>query len=90
MSHLVHFQMLPGDVTNDTLIRQIIREKLQLNHTDFKFVWRKRSIDARNKQIKINCQFDVYLLNEKPETIVGFSPQPVHDKKTVVIIGQIK
>jgi uncharacterized FAD-dependent dehydrogenase len=87
MSHLVHFQMLPGDVTNDTLIRQIIREKLQLNHTDFKFVWRKRSIDARNKQIKINCQFDVYLLNEKPETIVGFSPQPVHDKKTVVIIG---
>ncbi len=87
MSQLVQLQIQPEDASNTALLHTLIQKKLKLKTTDFKFIWKKRSIDARNKVIKINCLFEVFDLNEKQFKPVVFQPKDVRKCKTVAIIG---
>lgn len=48
---------------------------------------RKRSIDARNRRIKINLQIELWLFEELREQIPPYIPQKVHNAKKVAIIG---
>lgn len=87
MSRSVQFQVLPEEATDEHVLRDRIRRELGIKANDFSFVWRKRSIDARKKQIKINCTFEVF---EKGEVITepqAFVPMKVSEDRTVVIIG---
>ena len=61
MSQTVQFQILPEQVQDLVFLKHKIKEELGLNSDDFQFVWKKRSIDARKRIIKINCSFEVYL-----------------------------
>jgi uncharacterized FAD-dependent dehydrogenase len=87
MAQVVQFQLLPEQVEDLSLIHFKIKEELDLKHDDFSFEWRKRSIDARKRIIKLNCSFNVYLNNEKSDVTTFFSPQNVSDKKRIAIIG---
>ena len=61
MSLNVQFQILPEQAEDQSFIKTRIQQELGLKSTKFTFEWKKRSIDARKRQIKLNCSFDVYL-----------------------------
>jgi uncharacterized FAD-dependent dehydrogenase len=87
MAEVVQFQILPEQVDDFALIHAKIKSELALTHDDFTFEWRKRSIDARKKIIKLNCSFTVYIKNESSVFTPFFTPQNVADKKRIAIIG---
>ena len=87
MAQVVQFQLLPEQVEDLSLIHFKIKEELDIKHDDFSFEWRKRSIDARKRIIKLNCSFNVYLNDEKSDVTTFFLPQNVSDKKRIAIIG---
>lgn len=87
MSKIVQFQILPEEVQNDSMLRKKIKQELNLSDDDFSYVWKKRSIDARKRLIKLNCSFEVY---EKGEQIVQeniFEPLDVHNAPKIAIVG---
>ena len=60
MSEVVNLVCSPEEAQNEAFLREQIRTQLGLSkQIHFEFRWRKRSIDARQKQIKINASFDV-------------------------------
>jgi hypothetical protein len=87
MSKSVQFQILPEEVQNTSFLRFKIQQELNLIDDDFKFVWKKRSVDARKRVIKINCSFDVYNKDEEIIKKELFHPKDVHSAKGVAIIG---
>lgn len=87
MSTTVQFQILPEEVNDERFLRERIRRELGLGSEDFQFAWKKRSIDARKKQIKINCTIEVYKSGEKPVDTAAFIPQKIKSGNTVHIIG---
>ena len=87
MSLSVQFQILPEQVDDLNLIKSRIQQELGLKNADFTFEWKKRSIDARKRQIKLNCSFDVYLNDEAPINEAVFNPSDCSTKKPIAIIG---
>ena len=87
MSLNVQFQILPEQVEDLSLIKARIQQELGLKNGDFTFEWKKRSIDARKRQIKLNCSFDVYLNDETPIKEIVFNPTDCANKKAIAIIG---
>jgi uncharacterized FAD-dependent dehydrogenase len=60
MTHLINFTCSPEEAQNPNFLEQRIRQELDVKASQqFVFRWRKRSIDARQKQIKINASFEV-------------------------------
>ncbi len=87
MSVIVQFQIPLEDAKDDLFLQEKIAQELNLNATDFTFKWRKRSIDARKRQIKINASFEVFLNGEVETKRNYFEPQKVNSKNAVAIIG---
>ncbi|MDG1659161.1 MAG: FAD-dependent oxidoreductase, partial [Crocinitomicaceae bacterium] len=87
MSQRVQFQVSPEEAKNQKFLKRRIRTELQLSDIDFTFVWARRSIDARKRQIRINASFDVFLNEEQPKPLGDFHPKDVHDAPEVAIIG---
>jgi uncharacterized FAD-dependent dehydrogenase len=87
MSSTVQFQLTPEKVHDNEFLRQRIRQELELNNDDFTFKWKRRSIDARKRQILYNATFEVYLDGESPINEIAFIEKDVHHAKEVVIIG---
>ncbi len=60
MSTVVNFVCSPEEAKDSNYLEQRIRKELTLDaQTQLEFRWRKRSIDARQRQIKVNASFDV-------------------------------
>ena len=87
MSQRVQFQVSPEEAKNQKFLKRRIRTELQLSDIDFTFVWARRSIDARKRQIRINASFDVFLNEEQPKPLGDFHPKDVYDAPEVAIIG---
>lgn len=87
MSRTIQFQVSPEQAKNDLFLKNKIKSELLLSNDDFTFIWRKRSIDARKSNIKINCSFEVYIGNEKVPEEVYFLPKNVSNSKEIAIIG---
>ena len=87
MSVIVQFQIPLEDAKDDLFLREKIAQELNLNASDFTFKWRKRSIDARKRQIKINASFEIFLNGEVETARNYFEPQKVNEKNSVAIIG---
>ena len=58
MSEIIQFQVSPEQAKNSAFLKSRIQDILNLKTDDFQFVWRKRSIDARKSNVKINCSFE--------------------------------
>lgn len=86
MVHQVQFQISPEEAQNEQFLRTKIRTELNLEADDFQYKWRKRSIDARKRIIKVNASFDVFIDEEIPIPKY-YNPQNVSDKKEIAIIG---
>ena len=60
MSQVVDFVCSPEEAQDHNFLEQRIRKELSLEtHAHIEFRWRKRSIDARQRQVKINASFEV-------------------------------
>ena len=87
MSKIIQLQVTPEQARDFVFLKGLIRSELDLKTDEFDFVWRKRSIDARKKQIKINCSFEVYFNDESVTEEVYFVLQDVSYKKEIGIVG---
>ncbi len=87
MSLQVQFQISVEEAKDNDFLRAKIAQELNLTLDSFQFKWRKRSIDARKRQLKINATFDVFTSEEEIEKPVYFVSQNVSDKKAIAIIG---
>ncbi len=84
---ILQFQMTPEQAKDDAYLRKRIAKELNLSEDDFQFRWRKRSVDARKKAIKINGAFEVIGLKEVFPENPSFRPKPVDTSKKIAIIG---
>ena len=87
MSQRVQFQVTPEQAKDTEFLRRRIQKELKLPNTDFQFYWLRRSIDARKRQIKINCSFDVYLKGEERIIEDAFARRDVSEGEAIGIIG---
>lgn len=87
MIQQVQFQVSPEQAQNDVYLRNKIADELNLAPDSFVFQWKKRSIDARKRQIKINASFDVFTEGDAPESKAYYTPQNVAGKPEIAIIG---
>lgn len=87
MIHTLQFQVTPEQAKDFAFLRKKIAEELDIPFDSFEFEWKKRSVDARKKDIKINVSFEVYQDESIPEFDADFSPQPVHNAPEIAIIG---
>ncbi len=87
MSEIIQFQVTPEQAKNGSFLKSRIQDLLNLSSDNFQFVWRKRSIDARKSNIKINCSFEVYLEGEEIPSEISFLPQNVSKSPEIAIIG---
>jgi uncharacterized FAD-dependent dehydrogenase len=87
MSEIIQFQVSPEQAKNSAFLKSRIQDILNLKTDDFQFIWRKRSIDARKSNIKINCSFEVYFEGEEIRSEISFTPQNVSNSPEIAIIG---
>ncbi len=83
----VQLRLTPEQAKDQTHIQNAIAKELNLKPSAFQFVWRKRSIDARKRQIFINASFEVYHQEVIPSFDADFHPIPINATKQVAIIG---
>ena len=83
----VQISLLPEQVNDEVLIKNKLQKKLRLSTSNFFYKWKKRSIDARQKNIKINATFWVALHSKDIPNLVGFMPKKLEPKKSIIIIG---
>lgn len=84
---IAQFQVTPEQAKDDAFLQEKIALELNVATDSFRFRWKKRSIDARKRDIKINCTFEVFLNDEEIPTPASFFPKDVHDGKSIAIIG---
>lgn len=89
MSQLIQIQITPEQAKDELEIKKEIASFLNLKEINsFHFKWKKRSLDARKKQLKIIGTFEVFLDNEQvPESIFLYEKKDVNNKEIVHIIG---
>ncbi len=78
----------PEEAKNDLFLRDYISQSLKISPDNFFFRWKKRSIDARSKNIKIQGSLQVAINKELPPRVRDFQFKEVFDAKhTIHIIG---
>ena len=99
MKYTVSFSCLPEEEKNETLLRKKAIKELRKSGTSLvesdisAFVFRKKSIDARKRDVKLFLRYDVYTGGDSPETDsesdANFKPcwKKADVKKRVLIIG---
>lgn len=88
MSTLVQIAVTPEQLDNSGFILKNALQKANINEKNISD-WRirKRSIDARQSNVKINLQVEIWKADEIREVIPSFVPQNVAQKLEIVIIG---
>lgn len=87
MIQSIQFQVTPEQARDNEYLHYLIQTELGLENQTFEFQWKKRSIDARKKAIKINCMFDVYVDESIPAFDADYHPENVANKPSVAIVG---
>lgn len=89
MIQTIDFSCSPEEAKNQLILETRIRKELHIPKAqELFFRWRKRSIDARQKQIKINASFEVSTSGELPPRFITQEFVPLKpNAKTVHIVG---
>ena len=77
--------VLPEEANNPTFLKNIIAD--EIGATDFEYVIRKRSIDARRSPVKFNLRIDIYFNEAIPPAINTTVYQNVENAEPVLVIG---
>ena len=89
MQKEIELVLNPKDASNDATIKHIVAQKLRISYSEISDIKiTRRSIDARQKSIKVNLRVlvasgEALHLPEKPE----FQFQNVNNKPEVIIVG---
>lgn len=89
MYNEINISVLPLQAADDIYIKRVVAGKLDVRQDDISLIRKiKRSIDARQRTVKINLRLAVWI-NELPEETKGQSKdyKDVKDAKEVVIVG---
>ncbi len=87
MSQKIQFQSTPEQAKDLVYLKERIKKELKLQSDAFEFRWNRRSIDARKRDIKVNCSFEVFEEGDEIPALNSFHPTKVHDQKEIAIIG---
>ena len=87
MSQKIQFQTTPEQAKDLDYLRKRIQKELKFQNDNFQFKWNRRSIDARKKDVKINCSFEVFNEGEQIPELNTFHPQNVSNAQSIAIIG---
>jgi uncharacterized FAD-dependent dehydrogenase len=89
MSQLIQIQITPEQAKNQDEIIKEIATFLQISDLkSIEFRWKKRSLDARKKQLKINASLEVFLNGETiPNDFPVFEKKNVIGKPEIHIVG---
>lgn len=83
----IQFQVSPEEAKNEAYLKNRLKNELKLDTYNFEYRWRKRSIDARKREVKINCTFEVFINEPVPQLDFDYHPKEVGNCKEVVIVG---
>lgn len=83
----LQLQISPELAADAEKLHLFIAKEEHLSPDSFEFVWHKRSIDARKRDIKINATLLIYPKGEVPEKETVFHPKNVADAEPIYIIG---
>lgn len=84
---LIQLQVSPEQAKDDRSMEQLIGNAAGKKVGTFDWAWRKRSIDARKRDIKINATVAIFPKGELPQQPPTFFPQDVRNAEPVYIIG---
>ena len=87
MIETVQILLIPEQVSDTAYIAYQLSEKLNRPIESFQFRWKKRSIDARKRDIKVNATFEYIDANENWPVEVFYEPKKIDQNKKVHIIG---
>jgi uncharacterized protein len=83
-----HFSCTPEEAKDSTYLENRIRQELGISlQQKLSYRWRKRSIDARNRHIKVNASFDVWIDEEQHPRFELYDFTSVQDVENIHIIG---
>jgi len=83
----LQFQVSPEQAADSAALERLISKESGWSVGTFDFIWIKRSIDARKRDIKINATIAVYPKGEVPEKVPSFHPKKVRGAEPIHIIG---
>ncbi len=87
MSKLIELKLTPEEAKNESIIRnKLLSVDFDLKE-DFSFRWKKRSLDARSRNIKVNALFEVFSTNEEVSELTQFPLRDVRNGRKIHIVG---
>lgn len=88
MIHNIQLVVSPYNASSEANLREILSEELEVASTHISgFKIKKKSIDARSRQIKINLTLEVYVDEPVKENKLTWTPKDVSKKESVIVIG---
>jgi uncharacterized FAD-dependent dehydrogenase len=87
MSKIVQFRLRPEELRDENNLVIVIARESGKAVGSFHYEWRKRSIDARKRDIFYNCTIEVYDNDENIEINDSFQANDVHSAREIHIVG---
>ncbi|MGJ8661135.1 MAG: NAD(P)/FAD-dependent oxidoreductase [Bacteroidota bacterium] len=79
--------LTPEQVSDNDFISYQLSEAIGIPSKDFQFRWKKRSIDARKRDIKVNATFEIIAAKETWPEEVFYEPKEIDPSKLIHIVG---
>ncbi len=84
----LNFSCTPEEAKDAAYLENRIRQELGISKTQkLSYRWRKRSIDARNRHIKVNASFETWVDEEVSPRFESYQFPIVKDAEEIHIIG---
>lgn len=88
MKQEINLSLSPKQASDEQFYKPILAEKLQVDEDRIKLVnVRRRSIDARQRAIRVNLGVEVFIDELPLEEIIDFHYESVDQKPPVIIVG---
>ncbi len=84
----LNFSCTPEEAKDPEYLENRIRQELGISkNQQLRYRWRKRSIDARNRHIKVNASFETWVDEEESPRFESYQFPSVKDAEEIHIIG---
>jgi hypothetical protein len=87
MSQLIELKLTPEEAKNESIIRAKLLSVNPKLKDDFIFRWKKRSFDARSRNIKVNALFEIFSTKEEVSELKSFPFRDVRNAEKIHIVG---
>lgn len=87
MAESIQIQMSPEQAVNSVWIEKTLAARLGVDIGSFQHRWKKRSVDARKRDIKVNGTFEYISNDEEWEIVQHYNPKKVNSSQEIHIIG---